>query len=200
MRKVMKKPFIKRVPNLLTVLRLLMIPLFVYAFYRPHWVLPERYFAMVIFMVANATDLLDGYIARKYDAISNFGRLADPVADKLMTISALVCFVESGTISWVFVALVVGKEALMVIGGYVMLRFHVVVYSKICGKLAQLCMGIAVVLTFIPGIQPWNTYVLYLGLALTFYALLRYTQLALRQLKELKEHPDNPEDVYAKVD
>ena len=86
------------------------------------------------------------------------------IRDRLMTISALVCFVESGTISWVFVALVVGKEALMVIGGYVMLRFHVVVYSKICGKLAQLCMGIAVTLTFIPGIQPWNTYVLYLSL------------------------------------
>ena len=81
------KPFIKYVPNLLTVFRLLLVPVFYYAFWRPGFLLPDRFLACLVFVTAVLTDWLDGVIARKYDASSNFGKLMDPVADKLMTIA-----------------------------------------------------------------------------------------------------------------
>ncbi len=195
--KRMKEKYMKPVPNILTVIRMLLIPVFVYAYYHPGLWLPGRMLAMTIFIAASLTDLLDGYIARKYNAISNFGRLFDPVADKLMTISALVCFVESGIVPWTFAALVIGKELLMVLGGYVMLKFHVVVYSKLCGKLATFVICVAIVLTFFEDVYPWNMYLLYAGLVLTFYALFSYARMAIKQIREIKEHPDHPRDIYS---
>lgn len=193
----MKEKYMKPIPNILTVIRMLLIPVFVYAYYHPGLWLPGRMLAMVIFVTASLTDLLDGHIARKYNAISNFGRLFDPVADKLMTISALVCFVESGIVPWTFAALVIGKELLMVLGAYVMLKFHVVVYSKLCGKLATFVICVAIVLTFFEDVYPWNMYLLYVGLVLTFYALFSYARMAIKQIKEIKEHPDHPRDIYS---
>ena len=72
------------VPNALTILRMLMIPLMVYVFnsFGAHW-------ALLVYVVASATDVLDGYIARKYNQITDFGKLMDPLADKLMVLTML---------------------------------------------------------------------------------------------------------------
>ncbi len=196
----LQRNWIRSIPNVLTILRLFLVPVFFYTYYHPNLLLPQRSLALAVFLLAGFTDVLDGYIARKFDAITDFGRLADPVADKLMTISALICLWESGHIKWFFVVLVLGKEAIMLIGSYVMLKSHVVVYSKWYGKAATFVMSLAIVLTFYPQTYPWNTYMLYLSLALTLYALSHYVRLAVMQLRELKEHPDNPRDIYSEED
>ena len=170
--------FMKKVPNILTVIRLLMIPSFIYAYLHPGMVLPGKLFAAAIFVTASLTDLLDGYIARKYHAITAFGKLADPVADKVMVLSALCCLYFDGVVSWLFLLLIFVKEALMIIGAYVMLKNHVVVYSDITGKVATFTFMVAISMSFLENIEPWNEYVLYLGLFLTFCALtVSYTHL-----------------------
>ena len=78
------------VPNALTILRMLMIPLMVYVFnsFGAHW-------ALLVYVVASATDVLDGYIARKYNQITDFGKLMDPLADKLMVLTMLYMLSKS---------------------------------------------------------------------------------------------------------
>ncbi len=192
-----KSSFMKYVPNALTLVRLLLIPFFFYAFNKPNFVLPDRLLALLIFVLASFTDLLDGYIARKYNAITNFGRLADPAADKLMAISALISLYSIGRLPLLFVILVFTKEGLMLIGSYFMLKARVVVYSKWYGKAAAFVLALGIVLTFWQITFPWNLYLLYFSLLLTFYAFVHYCILAVRQLKEMKENPENPRDLYA---
>jgi CDP-diacylglycerol--glycerol-3-phosphate 3-phosphatidyltransferase len=91
----------KNLPNALTVLRVLMIPVFIVALMRGHALI-----AAVLFAVASLTDALDGYLARKYDLISNFGKLMDPLADKLLVVSAFACFVELTLVpAWVLIVI-----------------------------------------------------------------------------------------------
>lgn len=181
------KPFIKQVPNLLTIFRLLLVPVFYFAYWRPGWILPDRFFACGVFVVAVFTDWLDGVIARKFDASSNFGKLMDPVADKLMTIMALFCFYVDGVVNWLFLAIVILKELAMIVGGYVLLTYHIVVYSKICGKVAAVMFYLAIVMTFFPQLTPWNTYVLYVAMALMLYSFAFYFKDGLKQLRQRKK-------------
>lgn len=190
----------RSIPNALTILRLLLIPGFIYAYYTPNLWIPDRLLALGVFLFANFTDVLDGYLARKLNAISNFGRLADPVADKLITLAALVCLFESKRIKWWFLAIVVGKDLCMLIGSYIMLKFRIVVYSKWYGKAATFLMSSGIVLTFWTRTYPFNTYLLYVSLGFSLYAFVHYVRLAFRQLREVHEHPDNPRDIYAEED
>ncbi len=77
-------------PNKLTCLRIIMVPLFMLAFE-----LNKYYLAILIFVLASLTDQLDGHLARKNNQVTTFGKLMDPIADKILTISALVCFVAN---------------------------------------------------------------------------------------------------------
>ncbi len=192
-----KRSYIQYVPNALTVLRLLLIPLFLYAFFKPDFILADRLFSLCVFVFASLTDLLDGYIARKYNAITNFGRLADPAADKLMAISALFGLTIIGRLPLLFVILVLVKESLMLIGGYIMLKYRFVVYSKWYGKAAAFVMALGIAMTFWSGFVPWNLYLLYISLVLAYYSLIHYAMLAIKQIREVKRNPDNPRDLYA---
>lgn len=80
-------------PNKITMLRVIIIPFFVF-FMLADFVPYSGYIAVVIFIMASLTDTLDGYIARKYNLVSNFGKFMDPLADKLLVSSALICFVS----------------------------------------------------------------------------------------------------------
>ena len=84
-------------PNKLTVLRVVLIPFFVLSLMMfGGTVSLLRYLAAAIFIVASLTDMLDGKIARKYNLVTNFGKFMDPLADKLLVCSALICLVELG--------------------------------------------------------------------------------------------------------
>lgn len=81
-------------PNKITMFRVFMIPFFVF-FMLNDFVPYSKYIALVIFIIASLSDTLDGYIARKYNLVSNFGKFMDPLADKLLVSSALICFISS---------------------------------------------------------------------------------------------------------
>ncbi|MBQ6856507.1 MAG: CDP-alcohol phosphatidyltransferase family protein, partial [Lachnospiraceae bacterium] len=86
-------------PNKLTILRVIMIPFFVgFLLYNNGSNLLYRYIATAIFLAASFTDFLDGHIARKYNLVTNFGKFMDPLADKLLVCSALICLLELGQI------------------------------------------------------------------------------------------------------
>ena len=98
-------------PNKLTVIRIAIVPFFV--FFMCYDAVPYRFiWALLLFVAASVTDLLDGKLARKYDLVTNFGKFLDPLADKILVAAALVCFVElNWTYSWVVVIILLREFA-----------------------------------------------------------------------------------------
>lgn len=135
----------KHIPNLITLLRILLIPVFIYLMLEEKTLL-----AGILFVVAAFSDLLDGYLARKWDAISNFGKLADPIADKIMSISALLILCILGRLHYAFIIVLAVKEILMVTGSAVLYFKKIIVYAVWFGKLATLVLNcsIAAILFF----------------------------------------------------
>ncbi|MDF3302601.1 CDP-diacylglycerol--glycerol-3-phosphate 3-phosphatidyltransferase [Streptomyces tropicalis] len=132
------------VANLLTMLRLLLVPGFVALMladggYDPAW----RSLAWAAFAVAMITDLFDGHLARTYNLVTDFGKIADPIADKAIMGAALVCLSGLGDLPWWVTVLVLGREL-----GVTLLRFLVIRYGVIPasrgGKLKTLTQGVAV--------------------------------------------------------
>ena len=131
------------IPNVLTMIRLILIPVFVVLFFSG-----LRKAALAVFVAASLTDMLDGYLARKLNQITDFGKLFDPLADKLMVITAMVCQTFWGPLPLIAVIIVAAKELLMVLGGVFMLSKDVVVYSNYFGKAAQVGFIASLVLSF----------------------------------------------------
>jgi len=185
-KKLIEKYFtdVWNVPNVLTMLRMLLIPVFV-ALYATGY----DKLALITFIVASLTDLLDGYIARKYNLITNFGKLMDPLADKLMVCTALICQGVKGILPWWAIVIVMAKELLMVFGAWVMLKNNVVVYSNMLGKTAMCAFVAALVLSFFHAEFaalgcPVDTIILYIAVALTVLALVDYTRAAIKTLQK----------------
>jgi len=183
-----KRENIWNVPNALTMLRMALIPVFLVLYYSS-----QRYAALVVFILASATDLLDGYIARKYNLITNFGKLMDPLADKLMVISVLLVQTFSGILPPAAVIIVVLKEILMVLGGVYMLKKGIVVHSEIVGKAAQFLFIVALSLSFFhadflaSGNVQWDMLTIWISVGLTLLALAFYTRRAMEKLKAARE-------------
>ncbi len=128
----MQKKFI---PNILSVIRLCMVPLFVSVFF---WNYPEHvWYAVLIFFLAGATDVVDGWLARRNNWVSNVGKILDPTADKLMQCAALICLYSKAIIPmWLMIAYIT-KELLILLGAIVVFRKKsVVVKSNFWGKFA----------------------------------------------------------------
>ena len=136
------------IPNVLTLFRLILVPVFLIIFAEGY-----KYFALFIFLLASFTDWLDGTIARKYNIITDFGKIMDPLADKIMVSCTLFCMSLGnehiiGVIPWYVVVVVITKEILMVIGSSYLLKQGVVVHSLILGKIAQCLFILGLVLSF----------------------------------------------------
>lgn len=96
-------------PNKLTVMRIILVPFYIFFLLMP--VIPHHYLiAFLIFAAASYTDHLDGKIARKYNMITDFGKFADPLADKIMILAALACFVQLGLTNAVVLTVIVSRE------------------------------------------------------------------------------------------
>lgn len=102
-------------PNKLTIFRVILIPFFIIFLLIPITSY-DKWIALAIFIVASLTDLLDGKIARKYNLVTNFGKFMDPLADKLLVCSALICFVEMGKMASWMVIIIVSRE--FIISGF----------------------------------------------------------------------------------
>lgn len=168
------------IPNALTIMRILLIPVFV-SLYRNGVYAP----AMLVYLLASATDVLDGYLARKWNQVTAFGKLADPLADKLMQVAMLGCLVFTGYLPWWVLAVIVVKELGLVAGSALMLKKHVVVMANWAGKAATVLMAAAVVMVF-----PWHSIewlrtagriAMYLTVAMSLYAMVNYAMLYVKK-------------------
>jgi cardiolipin synthase len=166
----------KHLPNILTIIRFLLIPLILYFIFTGNYL-----FAFVFFTVSGITDIADGCIARKFNLISNFGKLMDPLADKLTQISVLAALVIVKIIPVWILAIVLLKEFIMVVGASFLYGKDVVVYSRWYGKLATVLFYLAIVVSLLlskfnlTGI--WSNldmFLYYIALIATVFALIMY--------------------------
>jgi len=165
----------RHLPNILSGIRLILVGVFVMLF-RAGSYLP----ALCIFVIAFLTDILDGYLARKHGWVSNVGKLLDPLADKLMTLAALVCIYvgKHKPIYLVLFLLMALKELLMIIGGVFLAKRKVVVFAAWPGKIATGLFAAGVMLSLLSflsvHVEPYNLYVLGLATLTSYYALAFY--------------------------
>lgn len=134
----------KHIPNILTIIRFFLIPFIVFYIFTNQFIL-----AFIFFTISGITDVADGFIARKFNLVSNFGKLMDPLADKLTQISTLASLVFVDIIPiWILIIVLV-KEFIMIVGASFLYGKDVVVYSKWYGKLATVLFYVAIVCSLI---------------------------------------------------
>ena len=131
---------LKHIPNILTIIRFLLIPIILIYIFTGNYIL-----ALIVFTISALTDIADGFIARKFNLISNFGKLMDPLADKLTQIATLTSLVIKEIIPIWILIIVISKEFIMICGASFLYGKDVVVYSKWYGKLSTVLLYIAIV-------------------------------------------------------
>lgn len=165
-------------PNKLTVLRVLMIPFFVVFMITPLAARNGKYIALAIFCIASLTDMLDGKIARKYNLVTNFGKFMDPLADKLLVSSAMICLIEMGKLQAWIVLIIIARE--FIISGFRLVASDngIVIAASYWGKLktvSHMAMIILLILDIqVPVMRTITTAVVWVGLALTVISLVDY--------------------------
>ena len=165
-------------PNKLTVLRIIMVPFFVFFMLTDVGGAANKWIALAIFAVASLTDLLDGKIARKYNLVTNFGKFMDPLADKLLVCSALIALVDLGKLAGWIVIVIIARE--FIISGFRLVASDngVVIAASYWGKFKttfQMIMIILLVLDLpFKYMNIINMAVVYIALALTVISLIDY--------------------------
>ena len=163
-------------PNKLTMLRVVMIPFFVVFMLVPIAGGADKWIALALFIAASLTDMLDGHIARKYHLVTNFGKFMDPLADKLLVCSALICLVDLGRIpSWV-VIVIIARE--FIISGFRLIASDngVVIAASYWGKFKTTFQMVMICL-MIADLEPLRLLtaaMMWIALALTVVSLVDY--------------------------
>lgn len=173
-------------PNKLTMFRILLIPVMVGICYVP-WLKENNAFlevswqyiiVAIIFVVASSTDFLDGYIARKYNLVTTFGKLADPLADKILVFSAMTILMLDGLIPmWIFVIILIREFMVSGIRMVVIERGTVIAAAKL-GKWKTFTTMIAIIVLFFSGIHQaveiTGTVLIYIACILTILSGVEY--------------------------
>ena len=174
-------------PNKLTILRVLMIPFFVVFMLWNVLGGVDKWIALALFVAASVTDFLDGYIARKYNLVSNFGKFMDPLADKLLVGAAMICLVEMGRLpAWV-VILIISRE--FIISGFRLIASDngVVIAASYWGKFKtvfQMAMIIVLICNLGGAFGIVETALIWVSLILTVVSLVDYVVKNIDVLKD----------------
>ena len=177
-------------PNKLTIFRVILIPFFVVFLLYPGFEGYGKYIAVAIFIVASLTDLLDGKIARKYNMVTNFGKFMDPLADKLLVCSAMICLIETGKLASWIVIVIISRE--FIISGFRLVASDngIVIAANYWGKFKttfQMLMIIVLALDLdVMYFDLLGTALTYIALILTVVSLLDYIAKNKDVLKEQK--------------
>lgn len=175
----------KHIPNILTIIRFLLIPIIII------FALQNNYIAAIIVLtLSGLTDILDGYIARKFNFISDFGKLMDPLADKATQVTILALLTIQEIIPLWILIIVLLKELLMISGASFLYGKELVVSSKWYGKLATVLFYVAIVCSLfilywngslavhteynLPQLPSFDTYVYYLAVISAIFSLIMY--------------------------
>lgn len=179
--------------NKLTMFRMILIPFFVFFMLCPLWpiggVLGDA-LALLIFIIASLTDLADGKIARKYNMVTNFGKFMDPLADKLLVCSALICLVALDRLAAWMVVIIIARE--FIISGFRLIASdnNVVIAASMWGKYKTTFQMIMVILLILnigfPVFEVLTLIVTWVALILTVVSLIDYLVKNKDVLKEQK--------------
>ena len=175
-------------PNKLTLFRVILIPFFVFFMLAPYFEGYGNYIAVAIFIVASLTDMLDGKIARKYNLVTNFGKFMDPLADKLLVCSAMICMIDLKRLPAWFVIIIIARE--FIISGFRLIASDngIVIAASYWGKFKttfQMLMVIVLILNIDhPFFTVLGTVLTYVALVLTIVSLIDYIAKNRDVLKE----------------
>ncbi|MDN4473636.1 CDP-diacylglycerol--glycerol-3-phosphate 3-phosphatidyltransferase [Demequina zhanjiangensis] len=184
---------ISALPNVLTVLRLIGVPVMVVALLldageQGAW----RWAALVIFLAAAATDYLDGYLARRWEVVSDFGKLADPIADKALVLAALGTLIATDGLPWWPVAIIAFREVYVTVGR-LLVAHDVVIAASPGGKLKTVLQIASIALYLWPAAPTWMlTTAWVLLLAATAVALYSGIDYGIKIARARREHPPQP--------
>lgn len=164
---------LKNIPNILTILRFFLIPFILYFLVHDEFIL-----AIVFLTLSGLTDILDGAIARKFNFITNFGKLIDPLADKFTQLSILWMLVSKNIIPLWILVIVLLKEATMVAGASFLYGKELVVSSKWYGKASTVLFYLAIALSMIFRDLHIQTsidlFIYYIAVTMTIFSLFMY--------------------------
>lgn len=164
-------------PNKLTIFRVILIPFFVFFLLAPYFPEYGKYIATAIFIVASLTDMADGKIARKYNLVTNFGKFMDPLADKLLVCSAMICLVEIDRLAAWIVIVIIARE--FIISGFRLVASDngIVIAASYWGKFKtvfQMAMIIVLIADFGGVFDIIAQVLIWIALALTIISLIDY--------------------------
>ncbi len=164
-------------PNKLTVLRVCMVPVFVVLMLTDWLGDAGKYVATAVFILASVTDWFDGYLARKNNLVTDFGKFMDPIADKLLVCSALICLVEKGALAAWIVIIIIGRE--FIISGFRLVASDkgTVIAASYWGKFktaSQMIMVILLILDLGGVFDTIAQVLVWVALALTVISLVDY--------------------------
>lgn len=163
-------------PNMLTILRVILIPFFV-VFMLFDITGYDNYIALAIFVIASLTDMLDGYLARKNHQVTNFGKFMDPLADKLLVCTAMICLMDVDKLPCLVVIIIIARE--FIISGFRLVASDngIVIAASWWGKaktISQMVMIIVLILDLGGVFATFETVLIYLALILTVVSLVDY--------------------------
>lgn len=164
-------------PNKLTVLRVIMVPFFVFFMLTDTGGAPNKWIALVIFCVASLTDMLDGKIARARNLVTNFGKFMDPLADKLLVCSAMICLITAGQLAAWIVIIIIARE--FIISGFRLVAADngIVIAASYWGKfktVSQMAMIIVLIADFGGVFTVIGNVLIWVSLILTVVSLIDY--------------------------
>ena len=184
------------VPNTLTVIRLILVPIFVITMFAP---LPEqwRWLPLAIIVFSGITDVADGYIARRFNQITQLGKILDPLADKLSLLALSLCIAVKFSPFWVIAIVVIVKEILQIIGGGYLMKKKTKIpssrwFGKACTAVTYCCyiilLGLPIFQLTPPVWMLWTMVIVILALMLlAFFSYLPVYFRLLQQNKPLEE-------------
>ena len=161
---------LKTTANKITLVRVALIPIFLFLAYRG-----LRWPALIVFIIASLSDLLDGYIARHYHQVTNFGKFMDPLADKMLVLAAMVFFVEKGQMPGWVMALILFREFAVSGLRLVAVEQNRVIAAAWSGKVKTTCTMVGLCFMMVFGkYEAMNTFVSIVILATTVYSGIEY--------------------------
>ncbi len=180
------------IPNILTAVRLILIPVFVIIMFAP---LPQswRWLPLAIIVLSGITDVADGYIARRFNQITQLGKILDPLADKLSLLALSICIAIQFSPFWVIAVVVIVKEILQIMGGGYLMKKKIKIpssrwFGKACTAVTYCCYIILLALPIFNLVPPlwmlWSMVVVILALMLL--AFFSYLPVYLRLLQQNK--------------
>ena len=164
-------------PNKLTILRVILIPFFVVFMLFDITGAADKWIALVIFCVASLTDMLDGKIARKYNLVTNFGKFMDPLADKLLVCTALICLTSMDRLNVIVVLVIIARE--FIISGFRLVASDngIVIAASYWGKFKTVSQMVLIIVLIMDLGGVWNvvgTVLTWVALILTVVSLIDY--------------------------